>query len=129
MKPLIAAAALSVCATLVAGCGDSRHVSAASDRAAIVAAQRDNGYLLAFPAIPGTRACRIPMGGPPPGRIIAGQCSTGVSQITGDSVRINFVERSHNGKNLQSGGWTVLVDRHNRVASVSVHGWVPQLVR
>ena len=125
MKLFIAAASLFLCAILVAGCGGSRHIAAA-DRTAILAAQRYNGYLRAFPAGPGSKACRIPMGGPAPGLVLSGQCSTSVSKSQ-RSVRIEFIERSHNGKKVQSGGWTVVVDSHHRVASVSVHGWVPQL--
>lgn len=67
------------------------------------------------------------MGGPPPGSVLAGQCTTSVS---GDphQPQVEFAERSHDGRSVQSGGWTVLLDEHDRVVSVRVHGWVPQLV-
>jgi hypothetical protein len=121
MKLLIAAASLGVCASLVAGCGNSRHVTP-SERAAIMAAQRSNGYLRAFPNQLGTINCRIPMGGPAPGGFLAGQCTTSVS-TTAQRIRLDFTEQTDGG----SGGFTLILDRHNRIISSHWHGDVPQM--
>jgi hypothetical protein len=132
MQTVKALSALVAVALLVSGCGGSHHVSGSNhaisaERAAITVAQRKNGYLRLFPSSPGTRSCRIPMGGPTPGRLLRGHCATSVSRNR-HSTRVDFIERSHNGEKVQSGGWTVLVDKHHRIGSVRVHGWVPQLI-
>lgn len=137
MPSVKALSALAVVA-LISGCGGSHHARGShhpsgsnhvtfAERAAITAAQRKDAFLGLFPSRPGTGSCLIPMGGPAPGKVLRGHCATSVSGNR-QWARIDFIERSHNGDKVQSGGWTVLVDEHDRVASVHVHGWVPQLI-
>jgi len=66
------------------------------------------------------------MGGPAPGSVLAGTCTTSVSR-DGHRVRVDFTERSPNGPRVQAGGWTIQLVG-DRVVSDHVHGWVPQLV-
>lgn len=82
MKLFIVAVVLVICGSLVAGCGGSRRLSLAAERAAIASAQRQNDNLRIFPTSPGTKTCKLP----PSGRLQA--ASTEVSEQTALTVGV-----------------------------------------
>lgn len=46
--------------------------------------------------------------------------------MTPQRTRLDFTEQAHPGAG-GSGGWTVILDKHNRIVSEHLHGSVPQL--
>jgi hypothetical protein len=109
---------VSACA--LAACGGSAHFTPA-EQAAINAVQRKDNSLRIFPDTPRTISCRIQVGGPVTG-YETGHCTTRVS-MSPQRTRLDFTEQA----NGDSGGFTLILDRHNRIVSQHLHGDVPQM--
>src|SRR5436309_14079834 len=124
MRLLIAATSLFVCGSLVAGCGGSRHLSAAAERAAIAAAQRQNDNLRIFPKRPATVSCQIPPA-PVHGGAFAGRCTTTVA-AHGSGSRVDLIQRATVNGHAQTGDWIYYLDRQNRFVHFHPSGWLPQ---
>jgi hypothetical protein len=117
-------AVLLASAGFLAACGASGHFTPAQ-RAAITAAQRKNNILRIFPDRPGSTSCRIPAGGPVAGGYFPGHCSTSVSS-TAQRIRLDFSERFSPGRS-GSAGFTVILDKQNRIVGQSWAGSPPQM--
>ena len=113
-------ALLLLSAGLLAACGGSGHFTPA-EVAAITAVQRHDNVFRIFPDRPGTISCRILEGGPVRG-VETGRCTTRVS-MSPRRTRLDFIEETDGA----SGGFTVILDKHNRIVSSSFHGSVPQM--
>lgn len=125
MRRTFVLAALVVCANLVAGCGGSRHLSPAAERAAIRAAQRQDDNLRIFPTRPRTIRCKIPRGGGLRTGSDPGRCTTKVSPH-GSGAQVEFIQRARIQGQLQTGDWIYDLDGKNRFVSFHPRGWLPQ---
>jgi hypothetical protein len=127
MKLLVAVASLFLCGSLVAGCGGSRHLSLAAERAAVAAAQRQNDNLRVFPISPGTKTCNLPPSGGPQSvsNEVSGHCTTRVS-AHGSGSRVDFIQRATVNGHAHTGDWIYYLDRHNGFVHFHPSGWLPQ---
>ena len=116
-------AVLLLCVAGLAACGGSAHFTPAA-QAAITAAQRHDSTLRIFPDRPGPISCRIQVGGPVRG-VETGKCTTDVS-MTPKRIRLDFIERTSPGPR-GIGGFTVILDRRNRIVHQGFHGSIPQM--
>lgn len=119
-RALVYGIAVLVSASALAACGGSGHFPP-TEQAAITAVQRNNNFFRIFPDTPQTISCRIQVGGPVTG-YETGHCTTRVS-TTPQRTRLDFTEQTHGGR----GGFTLILDRHNRIVSQHWHGDVPQM--
>ena len=118
------AAALLLCAEVLAACGGSSHVTRA-EQVAITAVQRKNNFYRIFPNTPGTISCRIPAGGPVAGGYLPGHCATTISE-SAKRIRLDFLERFSPGPSGRA-KFTVILDKRNRIIREHWSGSPPQL--
>jgi hypothetical protein len=123
------AAVLLLCAGLMVGCGSSREFSSAQ-RAAIRAAQRQDGTLRIFPGNEqGPVRCRpAGRGNPWSHRITNGRCTTFVS-LYGKWPEIDFIQQFRLVGHPEQGGTLVILDPQNRIVGEHERGLLPYELR
>jgi hypothetical protein len=125
------------------GCGGSSPVTSPPPLGYIAMAMRSSEGqswgLSVFPQGAGTRKCVIRGGGPPPGILVPGTCSSSVVLRGNDEALVRFVERwnardfhaDSGGRQRLSHTWEITISLQGKhvVASRDYGDFPPQLVR